>query len=203
MLVPRLRVRDKILAATDWSVRDGPVSSVMALDSKPYVLHQISGQDIIKYDLHASAKQTAGGLFLTVRNNTGHQLAIAGLVFNDTVYAVPAISAEAGDQPPLALKRSLFSLEKPDWRATLRPISGLSRHTRHTAAYAIKQKVNQYLEQNPLGSDEALLIGVSSKPVVTSRFESLVAHHNVTLVLVRVPVSRARKGSRAQGGVWR
>ena len=201
VLIPTIRVRDEVRIATDWSIREDRNPSVMAHNSKPYVLHLITGEDIIQYELHASARQTEAGLFLNVDNNTGHELAVAGLIFDNTVYAVPTIAAESNRQDTLALRRTLFSLDNPDWPRTVSDIGQLSRHARSTAAFAIEKQVNRYLDKSLLGRNEALLIAVSSNRIVKSRFDALIAHHNVGLVLVRVPVTRSQPGSRTQGRI--
>ena len=201
VLLPLVRISDGSRVASDWSIHDAGDTAVMVDDQQPYVLHQLRGEDITTYDLHAAAKQTDNGFLLNTRNNTGLALAVAGLVFNNVVYAVPPIPAETGELRAVALERVLFALAESDWAKTLERMSDLSPHSRQTAGFAIDGKVSDYLEENRLGRGEALLVGVGSSPLVKSRGDRLVAHHDVVLVLVRVPVSVLSQRSRIRGRI--
>ena len=201
VLLPMIRIHGDTRVATDWSIREGTVTSVIAREKQPYRLHQISGEDIITYDLHATATETDTGLSLDVRNNTGRTLEVAGLLFENDVYAVPDIPVDTGAQPAVSLNRILFSLDHPDWPKSLNRLGNLPRHTRHAAAFAIEAKIEAYTKDQSLTKDQALIIGVSTNPVLKSRGERLVAHHNVELVLVRVPVIRSRQNSRTHGRI--
>lgn len=201
VLRPKIRARGETRVATDWSIREGTVTSVITHEEHPYVLHQINGEDIVTFDLHVTAIQTDTGLSLDVRNNTGRSLEVAGLLFDNDIYAMPAIPIGTGTPHTVKLNRVLFSLERSDWPGRLSRLSRLSRYARHTAAFAIEAKIDATIKDDRLREDQALLIAVSANPILKSRGDFLVTHHNVELVLVRVAVRRLARGSRTQGGI--
>ena len=192
-----VRVHDEGYKTPEWRIHDGHRSSVMVDESTPYVLHQITGKDIIRYDLRAHARDTDAGVLLNVRNQTGQELQTAGLVFDNALYAVPTVSIDSIEQDSIPLQSQLFSLDKPNWPATLNSVGDLSRHLRHTVAFAIEKQVSKFVENTLSDRNQALLVALSSTPIIKSRFDALVAHHEVFLVLVRVPVSRSEHSWRA------
>jgi hypothetical protein len=178
----------------NWIFHEGARHSVQPLDDREYVLHLLTGEDIIAYDLNGSLAVTADTIRLQLRNDSGRSLHNAWLLLGDSVYRLDAVSGDSG-----ALERvfdtgsDALALRDLSWRELFAAAGGLSAAERDAAEVVFKDTLRHALtplrgqQTNP--ARQALLLGFAGSPLRLSDAGGSWQHTELALVLLRLPVT--------------
>ncbi len=165
--------------------------SVEIDNDRPYVLHLMQGEDVIAYDINASAARTDSGIRLTLRNNTGQSWPEAWLVFGQSIYRLGEIAHNDGSQFTLHANTIHSELEGDLTPGAFRDSTGLGEFEQHMVQILLERALSKQLESGPLNPDEALLVAVVPSPIHLAQASASWQREELALVMFRIEVATA------------
>jgi hypothetical protein len=173
-----------------WVLGEGATTSAEPEGRGSYVLHLLEGEDVIAYEVQGAVEQTQRGLRLRVRNHAGRPLGDALLLLDGRVYPLGPIPEDAQFERVLDADSDAYELEHVRWQTILGRTRGSSARDLHAERVVLEREIGRLDETPRLGPDEARLIGFSTSPLRLVGASSDWQRRDLTLVLVRLPVTR-------------
>ena len=179
LLQPKLTKQSSALSRR-WRIEDhGSAQAVQAGDDSSYVLHRLSGEDIVEFPVGATL-EGGNDLRLRVSNASGVDLGRAWLARGGRLYRVGEIAASASS-PSIHAIAADGGLSWPDWRAAA--VDGLGSDT---TASIVQKAVEERIGRDP----SPLLFAAVPTPLRTSETSAAAwKGHALALLLARPRVA--------------
>lgn len=177
-----------------WRLTEAPRRRLQPPGDAALGLHRLRGEDIVEFDLRASAEQTDDALRLGLDNASGQVLGPAWLLFDGRVHALGSIGAAARLTLPVATD-SGAALAGLDWRVLLHEPG--EPGTIGLAGARI-ELLRREAEAAPR-DDQALLLAFTAAPLRLAVGPGW-RYREVTLLSMRVPVRPRLPAARPEPG---
>ena len=166
----------------NWVFHEGPRRFLQPEDQREYVLHLLTGQDIIHYDLNGSVAESKTGLQLRLRNESSRFLSNAWLIIGDRAYPLGSIPVDA------------------EWLRDLDADTSIERYkiSRSEAFSGLSQQAEKILFEHTLAAlgqePNAILLGFAPSPLRVSGATRSWLRTESALVILRLPLTRLANG---------
>jgi len=153
-----------------------------------YVLHLLQGEDVIAYDVRASALASPTDIALSVRNDTGQSWRNTWLVFEQNLYELGPLPHNDGADVVRRGSALLGKLTTESWRSVRLDSERSNPIESHMTQLLLKRAFDEYLGLTSFGADKALLLATTQSPVRIAQHSSAWQHEELALVQMEIDV---------------
>jgi hypothetical protein len=163
VLLPRRQAQGA--GNADWVFGEGARRFLEPRDRRRYVLHALTGEDVIAFRLDASVHDETAGPRVILENASGWLVEDLWLVFAGYAYRLGSLADGARMERELGRRTHGVEVGAASWRSVVRPPSGAPAQDLRPTRIALERQSREMGEAGYPRPGHALLIGHTASPL--------------------------------------